>query len=157
MTTKYKLHQFATKRFYQKLDLLVEKKVFENKRIVIFGTSKIASMMITYLAHKNVKIDYIIDNNCNAARAEIDGIEIYSPSDLLQVYQEDVIILIASSYQKEMIAQLSEMGYELDKQIVKVVDLPELMNDYSYVDRDEFNERNQEQSVKTARLFYKCL
>ena len=63
----------------------------------------------------------------------------------MEDYQENAIVLIASSYQSEMIGQLEKMGYKMPENIVKVIDLPKLMKDYSFADRSGKQEMNDDQ------------
>ena len=135
----YKRYDNAEKILYANLNSFIEKKIFDNKRIYMFGTSRIASMIVTFLAEHGVKIDGFLDNAASRQGYKILDLQIYSP-DILKDYSADNMVLIASSYQEEMIVQLINMGYEMNKNIVKVIDLPELMNDYSFVDRTGYVE-----------------
>lgn len=63
------------------------------------------------------------------------GLSIFSPEILSKSKNDNTLVLIASGFQEEMIKQLEDMGYIYGKHILKVIDLPELMKDYSFVDR----------------------
>ena len=85
-----------------------------------------------------------MDNDKNRWGGKLENIDIYPPQ-ILEDYQENAVILIASSYQSEMIGQLEKMGYKMLENIIKVIDLPELMKDYSFVDRSGKQEMNDDQ------------
>lgn len=131
-------HTQAIESFYKKLDELIENNIFRDKNIIMFGTSKIAGMIIYYLKIHEIKINNIIDNDKKRQGEIIFGSLVIAPEQLDITYRKDTIILIASYYQNEMIQQLKDMGYEEEKNIIKVIDLPFLMNDYSFVDRSGF-------------------
>ena len=79
------------------------------------------------------------------------GKKVYAPERLKAEYNDNYLILIASSFQDEMIKQLESYGYMYGKHIVKIIDLPELMNDYSYVDRTGLHRLSQDE-VKKVQL-----
>ena len=95
-------------------------------------------MIIAYLKTKGISVSFIIDNNLMNQNKVAFGVPIYKPENILQPKKKDVIILIASAHQDEMINQLENMGYIYMKDIVKVIDLPELMSDFSFENRDGF-------------------
>lgn len=135
----YKRYSRATDILYNRLQELVEKEKFVDKKVYMFGTSKIATMIISFLKKKGVTFAGIIDNDISRQGFIVEEIKVYSP-EILNVYDSEVVVLIASSYQNEMITQLQEMGYDIGTNIVKVIDLPELMENYSFVDRTNYQE-----------------
>lgn len=147
----YARYEVAVNELYKNLKLFVEEyKNKSNATIVVFGTSKIAGMIIYYLRDNGMDIDYIIDNQLAKQGKKVYGVDIYSPNKLKDEYNEDVIILIASMFQNEMITQMKEMGYK-EKNLLKIIDLPMLMSDYSFVDRTGF-ERVQLDEIKKEML-----
>lgn len=138
-------HTQAIESFYKRLDELIENNIFRDKNIIMFGTSKIAGMIIYYLKIHEIKINNIIDNDKKRQGEIIFGSLVIAPEQLDITYRKDTIILIASYYQNEMIQQLKDMGYEEEKNIIKVIDLPLLMNDYSFADRSGFRVMEMEQ------------
>ncbi len=136
-STYYVGYSAARDVMYARLQELLDKKAFDKKKVYMFGTSKIASMIISFLNKNGVYLEGIVDNNPKNQGHKIAGLMVEKPESLVDG-GEEVIILIASSYQKEMIEQLEKMGYLLDKNIIKVIDLPELMTDYSFADRRQY-------------------
>ena len=59
----YKLWDNAKKKLYNNLQQMIEQKLFNDKFIVIFGTSKISSMIMCYLKENSININSIIDND----------------------------------------------------------------------------------------------
>lgn len=138
----YKGYDVARKTMYDNIDTLIENNVFENKKIYIFGTSKIAVMILHFMKKKDIEVTGIIDNDKNKQGYVVGELKVEDPTVLAE-YDEEKIILIASSYQEEMILQLENMGYKMDKNIIKIIDLPLLMNDYSFVDRTGYIEMKE--------------
>lgn len=138
----YKGYDVARKTMYDNIDTLIENSVFENKKIYIFGTSKIAVMILHFMKKKDIEVTGIIDNDKNKQGYVVGELKVEDPT-VLAAYDEEKIILIASSYQEEMILQLENMGYKMDKNIIKIIDLPLLMNDYSFVDRTGYIEMKE--------------
>lgn len=147
----YIRHTNAITKFYENLDELIDSKCLNNKKIIIFGTNKVSSMITYYLEQKNYKVYAFIDNNVGKQNRIIYGHKVYAPSTLLSKFDENVVVLLASSAQNAMINQLEQMGYIYGKHIFKVVDLPEILNDYSFVDRKNRIEMN-ENDIKEIQI-----
>ena len=140
----YKRYSIAVDSLYDELEKMLKNNAFDNKKIYIFGTSKITTIMISFLKQNGIVLAGLLDNDKNRWGGKLENIDIYPPQ-ILEDYQENAVILIASSYQSEMIGQLEKMGYKMLKNIIKVIDLPELMKDYSFVDRSGKQEMNDDQ------------
>ena len=140
----YKRYSIAVDSLYDELEKMLKNKAFDNKKIYIFGTSKITTIMISFLKQNGIVLAGLLDNDKNRWGGKLENIDIYPPQ-ILEDYQENAVILIASSYQSEMIGQLEKMGYKMLENIIKVIDLPELMKDYSFVDRSGKQEMNDDQ------------
>lgn len=147
MKQYYKRHEYAVNIMYDNLSKLIKNQTFLDKKIYMFGTSKIACMIIAYLQDHQILLNGIIDNNEKKQGYEIDGLIVNKP-EVLEEFDPGVIVLIASSYQDEMIGQLEKMGYKYGINIIKVIDLPELMNDYSFADRKNYKEMSGEEIRK---------
>lgn len=137
-------HDTAIKLFYSNLDSFLERGIFENRKIIMFGTSKIASMIIYYLKVRGIDTVAIVDNDVKRQGTIVFGINVYSPDKYLRKFDEQNLILIASSYQDSMIKQLEKMGYQYETHVIKVIDLPKVMNDYSFVDRTGLKKMTRE-------------
>lgn len=153
---KYKLWDNAKKKLYNNLQQMIEKKLFKHKFIVVFGTSKISSMIMYYLKEHSININSIIDNDSSRHGCIIMNVEVNSPEKVLGDFKDEAIILIASSYQDSMIEQLEKMGYSTDKQIIKVIDLPFIMESYDYIDRKEYKEMNIDDIKRRQLNLLKC-
>lgn len=127
-------HNNAIKEFYHNLDIILLQDKIKAQKVVIFGTSKIAGMIIAYLKDHQINIDAIVDNDRTRQGKTVFGLSVYSPQKYVKEYGTESIFLIASAYQVEMSKQLNELGVKPDN-IIKVIDLPKLMNDYSFVNR----------------------
>ena len=137
MEQHYKRYRVAVDEMYRNLSDMVNKNIFTDKKVYMFGTSKIASMIISYLSYNGIKLTGIIDNDMKKQGYVIENLKVDSP-EILRNYDSEVVVLIASSYQNEMIKQLEDMNYEYEKNIIKVIDLPKLMGDYSFIDRSGY-------------------
>ena len=138
MKQTYVRYDKAVGKMYENLNIMIKNERFFNREIYMFGTSKISNMIIGYLQEKNIVISGVIDNDKRKQGYEINGVTVYNPDILKKRDIDQVIVLIASSYQEEMIDQLEKMGYVNNKNILKVIDLPLLMNDYTFVNRNGY-------------------
>lgn len=136
----YIRHEIAVHKMYTNLDNMINSNLLENREVIMFGTSKIASMIVYYLQQNKICVKSIVDNDKKRWNQEVWGLKVYPPDYYQDNYNDKCLFLIASSYQNEMINQLQEYGYKSDKHIIKVIDLPEAMNDYSFADRTEYRE-----------------
>ena len=127
-------HNNAIKEFYSNLDTILLQDKMKDQKVVVFGTSKIAGMIISYLNDHEVNIDAIVDNDKTRQGKIVFGLSVYSPQGYVKEKGTESIFLIASAYQDEMSKQLTELGIKQDN-IIRVIDLPKLMNDYSFVNR----------------------
>lgn len=148
---KFKRYTNALDKLYNNLDEIIAKYKNSNKKIVMFGANNIAGMIIYYFNEKGCSVSLIVDNGKNKQGKMMYGCRIESPDSLRDTFGEDVIVIIASLFQDAMIKQLQDMGYEMGKNIVKAIDLPEAMSDYSYVDRTGYTEMSDEE-IKEAQL-----
>ncbi|MBR1741774.1 MAG: LicD family protein [Lachnospiraceae bacterium] len=139
---KYQIHYTATKLFYSNLERLARETLGTEEKCVVFGSSRISGMIIYYLENvQKLPVDAIIDNSKYNQGKNIYGKSVFSPEVYLESgKKKDVIILIASGYQDDMIRQLEAMGYQMEKEIFKVIDLPEVMSDFSFFDRSGYQE-----------------
>lgn len=147
----FQIHKYALNIFLNNIDTLISKYKGTKKECIMFGTSIIAEMVVDQLKDTELKISFIIDNAKSRQGMEVYGKKIYAPERLKAEYNDNYLILIASSFQDEMIKQLESYGYMYGKHIVKIIDLPELMNDYSYVDRTGLHRLSQDE-VKKVQL-----
>lgn len=147
----FQIHKYALNIFLKNIDTLISKYKGTKKECIMFGTSIIAEMVVDQLKDTELKISFIIDNAKSRQGMEVYGKKVYAPERLKAEYNDNYLILIASSFQDEMIKQLESYGYMYGKHIVKIIDLPELMNDYSYVDRTGLHRLSQDE-VKKVQL-----
>lgn len=145
----FQIHKYALNIFLKNIDTLISKYKGTKKECIMFGTSIIAEMVVDQLKDTDLKISFIIDNAKSRQGMEVYGKKVYAPERLKVEYNDNYLILIASSFQDEMIKQLESYGYMYGKHIVKIIDLPELMNDYSYVDRTGLHRLSQDEVKKT--------
>lgn len=135
---------------YQKLDEFIEKGIFLNKRVILFGLNSTSYCMKRYLENKGISIFAYIDNDSKKREEANDIIDFqlkrhiseklfyeliskqfiraYKPEELLTDYQENVLILIASKYYVEMSHQLQNLGYIEHQDYLQVVNFFDLEN-----------------------------
>ena len=105
------------------LDQMISKGRLKDKEIIFFGANKSTKEMCTYLRSKGFEPYAIVDNDKRKQHQKVAGLATYLPAELLSDYHEKAVILIASEYFKEMSEQLSELGYDREKQIIQVLRL----------------------------------
>lgn len=147
----FQIHRYALNIFNRNIEKLIEEYKDRNRECIVFGTSIIAEMIVERLEKTPLKISFIIDNAEARQGMKVYGKEVCAPDRLQKEYNNDYLILIASSFQNEMIIQLEKYGYKFGTHIIKVIDLPELMSDYSYVKRSELQKLDREE-VKKIQL-----
>lgn len=133
----YTRYSVALDHLYGNLDQLIQNGVLLHRKIYMFGSSKVAGMIISYLQEKQIPLAGIIDNNSACTGSHMLGLEISLP-DILAKQEEEVFVLIASAYQDAMIQQLEQMGYQYGRHIQVVLDIHKEMDDYSYADRSGY-------------------
>lgn len=153
----YVVHDYALDQLKKNLDQMIKEGRFNNRFIVVFGVNKITAIITEYLKGQNIDIHAIIDNDKAKHEYIIDGIKICAPEKILSTYRTDALILIASSYQDEMMAQLEALNYFEGEQSIKVIDLPKLMNDYSYVNRQDYKVMKMDEVKKRQIKLLKLL
>lgn len=146
----YIRHTKAIDSFYDSLNQLIENKTLARHNVVMFGSSKISGMIIYYLSIHGIETNAIIDNDEMRQGKKAFGIDICSPEEYVLKNGKCDVFLIASAYQDEMGEQLLKLGVR-EEQIVKVIDLPELMNDYDFVDRKGFKAMS-DKDVRKSQL-----
>lgn len=151
MDKYFEIHTYALNIFKKNMSEIIAKYSDAGRKIVMFGTSIIAEIIVEYLKNTALDISFIVDNDKKGHGEEVYGKTVYSPEKLKEDYNSNYLIFIASSYQDEMISQLESYGYKMNEHIIKVIDLPELMSDYSYVDRSGYVQLTREQ-VKESQL-----
>lgn len=147
----FEVHTYAFDIFLNNLNNFCSKYEGTNRKCVMFGTSIIAELIVNNLENTNIPVSFIIDNSKIRQGMEVYGKKVYSPKIMNENYDSSYLILIASSFQDEMIRQLVGYGYQLDKNIIKIIDLPELMSDYSYAKRDNLHKLTQSE-VRNVQL-----
>lgn len=147
----FEIHKYAFNIFNQNINELLEKYKDGNRECIMFGTSIIAEMIVDKLKDTVLDISFIIDNAKMRQGMTVYDKKVYAPEKLNEEFNDDYLILIASGFQNEMITQLESYGYKYGKHIIKVIDLPELMNDYSYVDRSGLHKLSRDE-VKDVQL-----
>lgn len=94
---------------------------FEDKKIYVFGSNEPAERIIDELEIYHCNVTAMLDNNVKKKSFTYRGVPVFLPSEALEPYQEDAVILIASKYYDEMVRQLTGMGYDKKRQIIQIV------------------------------------
>ena len=80
------------------------------QRIAIWGSGDYGKMAIRYFLSKNVRIDCIVDNDKNKWGTKVNGIEIVSPSNFVEMQNIHLYIAVNVSIIKDIEKQCDEMG-----------------------------------------------
>lgn len=84
----------------------------QHRSIVIFGTGSGAQKVKAFCDHCGIKIDYAVDNNEHSQQFnESLELDVKSPAILEQLYGR-IYVLLASTYYREISAQLQAYGLE---------------------------------------------
>lgn len=142
MANKYIRHENSLKIFYANLDKIIDNYQQRKRKILMFGSGTPANMAIYYLKIHGIMVDAILDNDFSKQGSIQYGLPVYSPSGYLSEFDDDILILIASSYEYSMIHQLNELGYT-SKHICQLIKFEKIMSDFSFVDRTGYRELNR--------------
>lgn len=144
MANKFIRYDHAAQIFYKRLDTLIAQHRTEGTRFLMFGSGMPANMAIYYLKIHGIKVEAILDNNQAKQGGTEYGTPIYSPEDYLAKFDKKIRIMIASSHEDAMTAQIKKLGYG-EEQIVKLLEFQKATNDYSFADRTGYRELNREE------------
>lgn len=142
------IHREALDNLYQNLDKFIAE-YDSSKTLVMFGTNKIAGMVLHYLRIHGIEVQAIIDNDIQRQGKNFDGIPVYEPGAYIKERYKDVLVFIASAHQDAMIKQLEEFGCVYGKNIRKIIDLPQLMNSYDFAEHENCRKMTIEEVRET--------
>lgn len=116
---------------YTNLEKLIQDGTFNNKKIVLFGAGLPSRKILQYLQEKQYTAHAVIDNNPKAWGTDFEGLTVSSPEEELGEFQDNAVILIASSHHKAMREQLenltaSEKSYIEGRHIFELIDYEQL-------------------------------
>ena len=88
---KYKRYDKALNVLYHNLSEIIKMPDLNKKDIYMFGTSKIATMIISFLQKEGVVLSGIVDNDKRRHGFIVENLKVYSP-DILKNYNEKAIV-----------------------------------------------------------------
>ena len=144
-TETFKIYNTAINKFYNNLDRLESK--LREKKIYIFGTSTPSCMMLSYLNEKQIQVEGFLDNNISRTGTRFRNKEVFYPSEVLSEYNPDILVLIVSGFQKQMIKQILSFGYT-ENNVEIVLDINKEMNDYSHFEHNTNNQLSESEMKK---------
>lgn len=127
----YVVYDKALNKFYGHINCLIDK-LKNKKKVYIFGTNTPGSMILSYLKANGVEVCGFLDNDITKENKSYRGVSVYTPERILKYYDKNIVILIASGYQDQMIEQILSYGFSMEN-IEVVIDFKKEMNDYSFV------------------------
>lgn len=128
---------------YEKLASHIQNRIFEKKKIVLFGLNTSSYGTKKYLEDHGYHVSAYIDNDIRKVEENNNVMDIllprqldakdyqiiqrryirsYIPEEYLLPFQEDLVILIASKYYSEMCEQVKKLGYQEGLHIIKTAD-----------------------------------
>lgn len=110
------------------IEKLESERRLENARIFLFGMNTPGDRIIQYLASLGYSVECILDNNPKNQGQTLLGVKVCPPHVLQGEDPDNIRILIASRYYREMRAQLEEMGYREDSNIIKLIEFESGIN-----------------------------
>lgn len=132
----FKRYYYARDMFYGKLRELLTDIRHNNKEVILFGCGIPTNMAVYFFRDNGVEVSAIVDNNKKRQGTSFCGVKVYSPEEYLDGKARNIVILIASTYQNEMVSQLEGLGYEYKKEIFVIIDLKEATHNYSFFGHD---------------------
>lgn len=122
--------EYMTDILFKAVDGLLKEVDLHERKVVMFGLNAPAFVCKQYLQDRGIETFAFVDNSDVAieqfnspdvtpTRHHLIGdrrIKAYRPEDLPAAYHDEYVFLIYSKYEKEMLSQLLELGYEEGKQ-----------------------------------------
>jgi organic radical activating enzyme len=81
-----------------------------NPNIIVFGADIVGKVMTEFLKEKSINVKYYVDNNKNKCGTDLNGIKV-EHSEVLIRENKDTVVLIASTYIRDIIIQLEDIGF----------------------------------------------
>ena len=100
-------------QLYGNLDKLINSGAFVGKSIILFGANKPSELTTSYLNSRQFRVDAIIDNDPEKHNKTLNGVLICKPAEILKNNHKDLILLIASTYYRQMRNSIAK--YDLTK------------------------------------------
>lgn len=113
--------EYERRELYYRLGRMHDEGVFSKAPIVVcFGFNYFAKCIVAFLLGAGVEQSkiHIVDNY---ATGEYKGVNVQRPDEVLEPFNADAVILLASSYNKAMTKQLKKLGYRRKRQIFEIL------------------------------------
>lgn len=125
---------------------------FAGKEIILFGASSTGIKALEEFEHIQAKILGFCDNDRSKKGMLLEGYQIYSPEDLVQITDKnpDTRVMITSTYEKEITQQLKDMK-------IRHVHIVRMGVLHDTIPIEEFQNPVLGQSVANKMLFEKLL
>lgn len=94
----------------------------EDARIFLFGMNTPGDRIIQYLGARGYGVEKILDNNPKNQGQTLLGVPVCSPEFLRGTSHDNILVLIASRYYREMCTQLERMGLKEGSNIIKLLE-----------------------------------
>jgi len=82
-----------------------------NKKLVLFGASKLGEQALNFMKQNNIHVDYFADNGFGKIGEKLSDIDIIGIEHLTKL-KKDIIIVITSSYHRNIFEQLNTLGFK---------------------------------------------
>lgn len=138
---------------YNLKQIIQNKKNLNSKKIVFFGITETTNVAIELLKKDGIETYAIIDNNPSRRNMTLEDVNVYSPEELLNPYNKDIIIFIGTPYFNEMSHQVEKMGYYKNEQVFQVFDPIKMMEQYCVKDLKKV-ELNESKKIQLNILKY---
>lgn len=116
-TSKYYINSNKLEKNDCNLKRVLKKK--EKKVIVFGGSSAYKDFVQPVLKYYDIKPEYIIDNDKKKIGTSIEGVNILPVETILTENKEEILIIIASMFGKEIKEQLEQLGFEENVSFIK--------------------------------------
>lgn len=96
--------------------------ILTNARIFLFGMNTPGDRIIQYLDARGYKVESVLDNNTKNQGQILLGVPVCPPDILKSENPDNIRVLIASRYYREMCTQLEKMGLKENDNIIKLIE-----------------------------------
>lgn len=117
------MFDFMKNELFYALGNLLDKKIISNKiKVVCFEYNHYSKLTVSFLLGAGVNRERILIIDCNN-KGDFKGIPIIGIKNCLVPYKKDIIILLATERNKEVLRQLARLGYKKNIQVYETLNV----------------------------------
>ncbi len=114
--------EFNFCNMFSTLEKFIEQGLLEGKKIVLFGATDPSIAIKEFLENRGYFIHAVVDNGKEKQEILFEGMKVVASGEVFKKFDDNLVVLIASSHVSEMIKELRKFGYQCGKHILALID-----------------------------------